>query len=283
MVHNARVVAAAIPGVYTTETRSSQRFEKHWHDVFGFGLLQHGAQAWASGRGQVEACAGHVICTNPGEVHDGRPLGGAPRQWRIVSIDVATMARLVDLPAGRFEIARPVIQDAVLERAVRRLFDAVDAGDSGACDEALTESCRRLISRYGNHPVVESEPRADLRKVRDRLADVRAPVPSLDDLAVLAALNRFQVLRQFRRQYGLTPHAWLLQLRAERARSLIRAGGTLAEVAAVAGFADQSHMTRVFVRRYGYTPGAWKRAMSAFDHGSARHHEERRRERTRIN
>lgn len=50
------------------------------HDQFGIGLVERGAQKSLSGRGMVEAEAGHVITVNPGEVHDGIPLGegGAP-------------------------------------------------------------------------------------------------------------------------------------------------------------------------------------------------------------
>jgi AraC-like DNA-binding protein len=45
--------------------------------------------------------------------------------------------------------------------------------------------------------------------------------------------------------------------RLDRARALIRAGVSLAEVAAASGFADQSHLTRQFRRAYGLSPGRW--------------------------
>jgi AraC-like DNA-binding protein len=97
-------------------------------------------------------------------------------------------------------------------------------------------------------------------KVRDRLADDAAETPTLAELASLAGLSRYQVLRRFEKVYGVPPHAWLLQRRAERARGLIRGGAGLAAAAAACGFADQSHMTRVFVRQFGFTPGAWQKA-----------------------
>ena len=71
------------------------------------------------------------------------------------------------------------------------------------------------------------------------------------------------MLRRFKKAYGTTPHDWLLQRRADRARGLIRQGLGLAEAASATGFADQSHMTRVFVRRFGFTPGAWRDAATA--------------------
>ena len=66
------------PGVYGTHLASGRHFGRHWHAVFGVGLLEDGAQRSASGRGAVEAFAGDVITTNPGEVH--ACLADAPRQ-----------------------------------------------------------------------------------------------------------------------------------------------------------------------------------------------------------
>lgn len=45
--------------------------------------------------------------------------------------------------------------------------------------------------------------------------------------------------------------------RLARARTLIKNGVPLAETAARAGFADQSHLTRQFKRAFGLTPGRW--------------------------
>ena len=96
--------------------------------------------------------------------------------------------------------------------------------------------------------------------MRERLADDLLHAPTLDELAALAGCSRFQLLRRFQQLHGLPPHAWLLQQRLERARQLIRQGHGLAQAAADAGFADQSHLTRHFSRQFGYTPGAWRAA-----------------------
>jgi hypothetical protein len=113
-LHDVRVIGSSIPAVHATYTRSRHRFARHWHDVYGFGLIEHGAQRLASGRGLVSAYAGQVITTNPGEVHDGHPLGADTRDWRIVSVDADTMASFIDVASGTFEIAQPVIDDRTL-------------------------------------------------------------------------------------------------------------------------------------------------------------------------
>ena len=64
----------------------------------------------------------------------------------------------------------------------------------------------------------------------------------------------FQIIRAFRRELGVTPHAYLIAVRTERAASLLLRGGSIAETAAEAGFADQSHLARHLKKRYGATP-----------------------------
>ena len=254
--HRVRVVASPWKGVYGARIESGRHFARHWHDAYGFGFLEHGAHRSASGRGSVDAYAGELITTNPGEVHDGRPLGGPTRRWCIVYAEPDVVASI----AGReAEIARPVIRDAELLRAARRLFRRMERGDALACEESLVETCTLVIARHGTLASPREVP-ADLKLVRERLADELLEPPSLADMAAMAGLSRYQVLRRFESAYGLPPHAYLRQQRAERARRLIRDGLSLANAAAASGFADQSHMTRVFVRQFGFTPGAWRRA-----------------------
>jgi AraC-like DNA-binding protein len=252
------VFGTRLPGVYSTHILSGQHFGRHWHGTYGFGVMEQGAHRSASGRGVVDAYAGDVITTNPGEVHDGRPYGAPARRWRIVSVDRDVMAAIAGSSA---EIARPVIRDANLARVLCRLFRRIEGGaEALPCEEALVQSCVLLMTRHGTARAAREAP-ADMRRVRERLADELCDPPSLAEMAAMTGLSRYQVLRRFEKAYGLPPHAWLMHQRAERARRLIREGSSLRDAAAASGFADQSHMTRVFARHFGFTPGAWRRAL----------------------
>ena len=167
------------------------------------------------------------------------------------------------------EIAQPVIDDAGLHRAIGLLLmrssqygHSQEFGADGvlAWDESFANACGLLMARHGSQsPACDDD--APVHQARDCLADRSADPPALADLATLVGLSRFQLVRRFMRSFGMSPYAWLMQLRAERARALIRLGQTLAEAAHACGFADQSHMTRSFVRQFGFTPGAWRRAV----------------------
>lgn len=95
-------------------------------------------------------------------------------------------------------------------------------------------------------------------RVRDRLHD--DPEVDLDGLARQARLSRFQVLRAFKRRYGMPPHAYQLCTRIGMAQRALKAGQAPADVAAQFGFVDQSHLCRHFKRLVGITPGRYARA-----------------------
>lgn len=268
--HVARVLAGPLAGIYSTHTLSGQCFGRHWHDAYSFGVLEEGAQRWVSGRGSVDAFAGQVMTANPGEVHDGRPLGTPTRRWRILSVDTDVFSSLIEQSGAPAEVTRPAIDDPMLFHVLRRLFGRIEhwnaraenrAAETLACEESLVEAGVLLVTRHGTVRLRADTPSHDLRQLRDRLADEPLDPPSLAEMAAMTGLSRYQVLRRFEKTYGLPPHAWLLSRRAEYALRLIRAGQTLAEASAASGFADQSHMTRVFVLHYGFTPGAWRKAL----------------------
>jgi AraC-like DNA-binding protein len=94
-------------------------------------------------------------------------------------------------------------------------------------------------------------------RARDFLAAYADQNPTLDTLARHASMNKFVLVRAFRRAFGTTPHAYLMAVRLERARALLAAGMRSADASATTGFADQAHFSRWFKRRYGVTPAAY--------------------------
>lgn len=248
-------------GIQAMRADSAMAFGRHIHLEFGLGVIDRGAQQSASGRGMVQACAGDVITVNPGEVHDGKPLGDAGRAWRMLYIAPALIAELaadIQLGAGaEYEFHQPVIRCAQLPGLVRTLFSAATSPERGASlqtQETLLLTLATLL-----HPKLPAST-ANIAPARTMMDDDPCAPWSLQQLADHADLSRYQLVRQFARATGLTPHAYLMQRRIHQVRQLIGTGTALGAAAAASGFADQSHMTRLFVRSFGITPGAYARA-----------------------
>lgn len=200
---------------------------------------------------------------NPGEVHDGAPIGDAGRAWQMLYLDLApVLAALADLGLARpeaFACPAPVLADARTAGRLGRLLDAARApGAALAFRAGLLDLLAGLPDGPGAPPAAALP--AGVARAKAWIDDDPAAGHTLADLAAAAGLGRFQLLRAFARTTGLTPHAYRVQQRLALARRLIWAGAPLAEAAAAAGFADQSQLTRLFVRTFGVAPGAYARA-----------------------
>ena len=178
-----------------------------------------------------------------------------------LSIDIPKSLLPTDLIADRMlfgpRTALPAFARVV--EAIRRaksqghLDDLVTAlvlalGESGAI--CAGELRQRLPARLS-------------RKARATLEDLVAEPPSIVELARQLGTSRFALMRRFTADYGITPHAFVLRLRIDRARQRLAQGAELQEVAHDLGFADQAHFTRLFKRIVGLTPGDYARRTRA--------------------
>jgi AraC family transcriptional regulator len=100
-------------------------------------------------------------------------------------------------------------------------------------------------------------PRARLHAVVEYIEEHLSASPTLEQIAEVAHLSPYHFARQFKAAIGLPPHQYLIARRVERAKQLLQGRDdlSLAEVAAHAGFSDQSVFSHHFKRLVGVTPG----------------------------
>jgi AraC-like DNA-binding protein len=238
--------------------RSNHHFPRHSHDHYGLGLVDEGGHRSWSGMGVVTAYQGDVIMVNPGEMHDGAPLCDQPRSWRMIYFD-ASLAE-DDFPGERAYL-RPVSRDPQLRSAILDLFAQLVCSEQG--DLGFEQSLVMALGcLWGGAPTFSSSSAPVVSRARERIDDAPQLEVTLSELARLCDISRFQLVRAFKRDFGITPHAYLIQARANMARRLILRGKSLSAAAVQTGFADQSHLNRVFLRQFGVTPGSLRRAIS---------------------
>src|SRR6266702_1562676 len=261
----------AIAGVEATVAQTAHAFPRHSHDRFGVGVIVSGGHRSASGRGMVEARANDAIMVNPGEVHDGSPLDERGRAWRMLyfepSMLVSVARELTGAAARELELTQPVAHDPLLKRLFERLFavsvEAPQVPDDLVREEALLELLGHLVRAHATNQtrLPSTHSLGPIARAKARIDDDPSSPLTLADLAADTGMSRFQLLRGFAHEMGLPPHAYRMQRRVVLARQLIARGAMLADAAATAGFADQSHMTRAFVRLMGVTPANYAAAM----------------------
>jgi AraC-like DNA-binding protein len=202
--------------------------------------------------------AGDAILVAPfeavaGRLHEHTPFGFATLQ---IPGHLISAIRRESNTSGRV-IAR---HDgaALCETLITQLIEA-NSGEAQrmAIDEALMmfharqSLCTELTARSArSHPVVSRA-----CSIMDSTIEEGLP---LTELAAAFRLNHRYVISLFNAELGLTPHQYLMMRRLDCARSMVNQGHALHNVAAAAGYNDQSHLTRNFKRAFDVTPGAYQ-------------------------
>ncbi len=251
-------------------------FDPHWHDTYLIGVTEQGVQRFSCGRAQHDSTPGQVMLLEPGEVHDGdAPTPGGftyqvmylTPQW----LDTALRDLFEQVPDGfQLGFSAPLISDPQLARAINQAFMILHQPVHGhppalrmVRDTALDHLLHQLTRQaHWRRPLASSPMPRSVQRAREFLHAHFAEDIGLDALARAAGTDRFRLARAFKCVTGLPPHAYLVQLRLNRARQLLARGLSPVSVAAAVGFADQSHLGRWFRRAYGLTPARYRRQCS---------------------
>ncbi|MEO1401219.1 MAG: AraC family transcriptional regulator [Cyanobacteria bacterium J06635_1] len=247
-------------------TYINQTFTRHTHDCFGLGVIEQGQLHYWADTGEHVIPPGEMVVINPGQVHWGGALNGTGCTYRIFYPHCETLSKAMqsvdETATGLPHFSGSHVCDRTLAQRLIKLLNALEDNQSFKlqCESYLITTLAHLISRYADPaPAIAklgSEERA-VHLIRDYLESFYGEKIALQQLADLVGLKPLRLLRAFRKEMGLPPHAYLLQVRINRARALLAQGRPIVEVAGDTGFADQSHLTRHFKRFVGVTPGQY--------------------------
>lgn len=249
-------------------TYIKQTFPRHAHDGFAVGVIEQGALGFYYRGENVVAPPGTINLANPGEIHTGQGEDDNGWTYRMFYMPADQLQAVADKMSPRptdfpfFE--KGVIQDRWLARKIHCLHTDLESGHLASLEQEsrLLDMLASLIARHADAPPVGHGPvRAvrEIQRARDYLCACYTEDISLDELAAIACLSPFHFAREFKKEIGLPPHAYLIQTRVKKAREMITAGKSIAMAAVESGFSDQSHLNRHFKRITGVTPGQYRK------------------------
>lgn len=243
---------------------TDRAFAPHYHRAWVLGCVLGGARRfWANGREYRAAC-GDVVILAPGVVHACAPDGDAPFVWRGFHFrEGSAPAALLDAIAGEGSAPGPVIPGAGLLDGLAAAHALTGRAAPAALKRAyLSSALGRLRKCCHNAPAPDFVPapaEPALEALRSHLESHARDRLRLEDMAAMARMDKFRLIRAFARMTGATPYRYLESARVNHAQELLRQGLAPADAALEAGFADQSHLARAFRTRLGVTPGACRR------------------------
>ena len=248
---------------------TTHEYPPHTHDALVVAVTERGGSVVKS-RGQVQdAQASTMFVFNPAEPHAG--WMGWSERWQYRAMYLAKSA--LDGVADELGIdavpyfTRNLFSDPDLIQGFLVLHRAIEEGrDVFRERELLIGSFGTLFRRHGSGVVGIKVPPRDsvlVARVKARMEAEYASDLRLEDLAAGIGLTTFQLIGLFKRTIGLTPHAYLTQVRLGAACRHLRRAAAPAEVATAVGFYDQSALNKHFKRCYGITPLQFARAAAA--------------------
>lgn len=257
-----------VPGLVLGDARFSEfRFDRHCHLDFHVGVVTEGVQRQQFGGKTVLLGPGSVSLMPPGEVHDGTRVGDGAYTLKTFRLPPELMAGLAEELSG--STREPALQGASLEDlGLAQRLNAIHAALRGeyrdaplGVQSAWLVALERLFAQsraWAPRQVAGALSELQWQRVRDYCEAHLADKITLDELAALCELDRFVFLKLFKRSASMTPHAWLVRLRLERACLMLHRGTqSIAEVAQAVGFYDQSHFNRAFRRAFGCAPSRY--------------------------
>ena len=236
-------------------------YDKHSHAHFSIGAITGGHSHYLNQRSLQEVGPGSLVLMNPEEVHACNPIADQPWSYLMFYLDTDWL-RSQQEEAGLGGEFRPfdmtASRDPLLYQGLQHLHhQLVEAPDPLAREVACHLFSRQLLARL-TPARWDDRPPQHLQRAAELMQDDSASPLSLSQLSAVAGLTPSHFVRAFSQHYGMTPHAYLLDRRIRHARTLLKQGQPLAEVALASGFADQAHFQRQFKRRVAATPGQYR-------------------------
>lgn len=235
-------------------------YPPHCHDTWTVLIVDDGAIDYALDNKRHSAVAATVTILPPGVIHDGRPEARARHGFRKRNLYLDSDFLPTNLIGSA--VYKTVIADPDLRKAISGLHDSL-----GPREEHLNSETRlALISERIRLHLEGQASTAPLRaefglaaRLREYLDERVTDAVSIDEAAASFGRSVPHLVRSFSNTFGVSPYAYVIGKRIERARELLLRGTKPADVALQAGFYDQAHLNRHFKRHTATTPARFAR------------------------
>lgn len=246
-------------------------FPPHLHEQYCIWINSAGGE-WLQYKGTTDILEpGGFGIVNPGEIHANKGVGGRGRRLQTLYIDAEVMNNKAVELGGKGGAApgfsRQICRDPELFNLLRMLHHTLESdADVMELEVLYTRIVSMLLIRHGDERLnicgrIQGEAGRAARVI-EYMSDHLIDNITLQELADISNCTSYHLIRLFKKETGISPHAYLVQKRIETAKRLLSNGSSIVNAAQDAGFTDQAHFTRKFKQSYGITPGEYRRQVS---------------------
>ena len=229
---------------------SKGEFQNHFHDSYVISIIEKGVFK----ENELFGAAGSMLISHPYEVHENKLFDNNSYSSTSFYINADVMHYI----GKQQDIAFPdkLIHNPQLFQQFKHYLLKLQS--THLEDHTLLVKClEQLICEHAKPLTFEPLEIKDeyLLEVLAYMSEHCHTKIKLDDLASMAKLNKYQFIRQFKKNVGLTPFEYINLQRTTLAKRLLRDGESIVGTALASGYYDQSHLNHYFKNYIGLSPG----------------------------
>ncbi|RXK12321.1 AraC family transcriptional regulator [Halarcobacter mediterraneus] len=227
-------------------------YKKHSHEEYTVGVTLRGTQKYSlDGSSQVSYKNG-IMLFNPEQVHDGT-AGNYKEGLDYVILYIKPKLFLEGLEKKELvKFSSAIIYNEKIKNDILNLSSAIlHQKNEALCSELYLKfvdnfTLEELFSKYKSEDIF-------IKKAKEIIYYELDDVLNLEQMSKEFNLSKFQFIRMFKANTGMTPYQYFLNTKLIQVKKYLDITKDLYATVVEFGFSDLSHLNRHFKRVYGIT------------------------------
>ena len=251
-----------LPFLELRHSNSNMHYKKHFHDTFSLGVNKRGESTYMNSEVVYTLKQNRLSIINPNTVHACNASTEVLNEYYMMYLDTVWCANIQNLINDSVTAFTPVSthmlenEEFYLEYVALcdYLFEEHSVLDK---EDSLINFFLKFFALFleESRSVVVDE---KFEQMVTYLDEHYKENITLDELSQHFELNTFYIIRLFTSQMNLTPRAYLINVKINKAKEFLQQGYSIVDTALECGFVDQSHFHRNFLKIVATTPKEYR-------------------------
>jgi len=250
---------------------SNSNYKKHFHKTLSIGAVEQGEVEFNYQAQEYILKPNSLAVINPYATHSCNPVKNKARTYHMIYVDIQWCKEIQEIMLGAIKSFIPL--QNVIEKD-KKLFDIFIELNKTLLDkrvfylkkeEVLQNFIWELFNKNhkNNIAIKESGKKNNInivKKAQNYISEHVDDNPTINDITKFLNISSFYFIKMFKQVLGITPHAFLLNLKISKAKELLKTI-SIVDTTYQLGFCDQSHLNRVFKQFVAATPYEYQKSI----------------------